>query len=104
MGIVGLQNVAERYGVRSYSPLSLEQLISAPPQVLLVGETSNGAPMQAERIIHHRALRALQLQMRQESFPARLLYCAGPTIIDALDALVAARDDARRTLPPGDGR
>ena len=104
MGIVGLRNVAERYGVRSYSPLPLEQLISAPPQVLLVGETSNGAPMQAERIIHHRALRALQLQMRQEPFPARLLYCAGPTIIEALDALVAARDDARRTLASGGGR
>ena len=104
MAIAGLQNVAERYAVRSYGPLPLEKLISAPPQVLLVGETSNGAPMQAERIVRHRALRALQLQMRQEVFPARLLYCAGPTIIDALDALVAARDDARRTLASGEAR
>ena len=104
MGIVGLANVAGRYGVKSYSPLPLEQLISAPPQVLLVGETSNGAPMLAERIVHHRALRALHAQMRREIFPARLLYCAGPTMIEALDALVAARDDAHRFLTASNTR
>lgn len=98
MTIAGLQNIAERYGITSYQPLPLELLISAPPQVLLVGETSAGAPMGEERIVHHRALRALESQMQQEIFPARLLYCAGPTMIDALDALVAARNDAQRAL------
>ena len=101
MQIVGMQNVAGGYGIRSYSPLPLEQLISSPPQVLLVGETSNGAPMREEQIVHHRALRALQSQMKQEPFPARLLYCAGPTMIQSLGALVAARDDAQRTLGSG---
>jgi iron complex transport system substrate-binding protein len=104
MTIVGLRNVAERYDITSYQPLPLELLISAPPQVLLVGETSAGAPMGEERIVHHRALRALESQMQQEIFPARLLYCAGPTMIDALGALVAARDDAQRALASGKKR
>jgi iron complex transport system substrate-binding protein len=96
MQIVGLQNIAARYGVTSYRPLPLEVLVASPPDVLLVGETSPGAPMQAERVIRHRALRALgEQRMAQEPFPARLLYCGGPTMIDAAAALVAAREHAR---------
>ena len=95
MEIAGLHNVAVDYGIEDYRPLSLEQLISAPPQILLVGETTRGAPTHAERVVHHRALRALQSRMLRESFPARLIYCSGPTMIDALDALVAAREHSR---------
>ncbi len=95
MELAGLQNIAARYGVRHYRPLPLEVLVSAPPDVLLVGETSPGAPLRAEKIVHHRALRALETQMTQSVFPARLLYCAGPTMIDAAAALVRAREHAR---------
>ena len=91
MQIAGLENIAARYGVTSYRPLSLELLLSQPPDVLLVGDTTYGAPTHAERLVHHRALQALQFRMSREPFPARLLYCAGPAMIDALDALVAAR-------------
>lgn len=95
MEIVGLHNVAVDHGIETHAPLSLEQLISSPPQILLVGETTRGAPTHAERVVHHRALRALQSRMLRESFPARLIYCSGPTMIDALDALVAAREHSR---------
>lgn len=98
MQIAGLANVAARYGVRKYRPLPLEQLVADPPQILLTGDTAYGAVTQAERVVHHRALRALQSQMSQESFPARLLYCSGPVMIDALDALVAARNHARQVV------
>lgn len=94
MHLVGLENIAARYGVESYRPLPLEVLVASPPDVLLVGETSPGSPMQAERVIEHRALRALRSRMTRERLPARLIYCAGPTMIPALDALVAARDNA----------
>jgi iron complex transport system substrate-binding protein len=96
MQLVGLQNIAARYGVTKYRPLPLEVLIAAPPDVLLIGETSPGAPMQAERVVRHRALRALgDARMSQEPFPARFIYCAGPAMIDAAAALVAAREHAR---------
>ncbi len=62
--------------------------------MLLVGDTTHGAPTHAERIVHHRALRALQFRMSREPYPARLIYCAGPAMIDALDTLVAAREHA----------
>jgi iron complex transport system substrate-binding protein len=98
MQIAGLENIAARYGVTSYRPLPLELLLSQPPDVLLVGDTTYGAPTQAERIVQHRALRALEFRMSREPFPARLLYCAGPAMIDALDALVAARRHAGSAL------
>jgi iron complex transport system substrate-binding protein len=91
MQIAGLHNVAVDYGVEDYRPLPLELLVSAPPEILLVGATTRGAPTHAERVVNHRALRALESQMRREPFPARLLYCSGPTMIETLDALVAAR-------------
>ena len=95
MEIAGLHNVAADRGIETHEPLSLEQLLSEPPQILLVGDTTRGAPTHAERIVHHRALRALQAHMRRESFPVRLIYCSGPTIIPSLDALVAAREHSR---------
>ncbi|HWK49666.1 MAG TPA: ABC transporter substrate-binding protein [Steroidobacter sp.] len=94
MELTGLRNIAARYGVEQYRPLPLEVLVSSPPDVLLVGETSPGAPMQEEKIVHHRALRALESQMTQAVFPARLLYCAGPTMIPSVATLVQAREEA----------
>jgi iron complex transport system substrate-binding protein len=95
MQLAGLQNIAARYGVKDYRPLPLEVLVSAPPDVLLVGETSPGSPLRAERIVRHRALQALESQMTQEVFPARLLFCAGPTMIYAAESLARARKHAR---------
>ncbi len=85
MRIAGLENVAARYGVTSYRPLSLELLVSQPPDVLLVGDTTYGSPSHAERLVHHRALRALQSRMSRGAIsgsPALLLRpgddrCAG---------------------------
>ena len=93
--MAGLHNIAARYGVQNYRPLPLEVLVSAPPDVLLVGETSPGSPLRSERIVRHRALRALESQMTQEVFPARLLFCAGPTMIDAAESLARAREHAQ---------
>lgn len=94
MEIVGLRNIAARYGVQDYRPLPLEILVADPPDVLLVGETSRGAPLRAEKIVRHRALRALEPRMTHAIFPAKLLYCAGPTMIEAAAALVRAREQA----------
>jgi iron complex transport system substrate-binding protein len=95
MRIVGLDNLAAHYHISKHRPIAMEKLLSSPPDILLVGATTAGAAMHAERIITHRALRALEDRMMRMEYPARLLYCAGPTMVLALEALVSARD---RTL------
>ena len=90
MQIVGLDNLAARYGVQTHSPLPLELLVAKPPDLLLIGELEDAAGTQAERIVQHRALRKLPSIRR--AFPARYMYCSGPTIIEEMAALAAARD------------
>jgi iron complex transport system substrate-binding protein len=90
MQIVGLDNIAARYGIRMHAPMQLELLVAAPPDLLLIGEVPAAAGTQAARLVQHRALRKVP-SLRWE-FPARFMYCSGPTIIEEAAALVRARD------------
>jgi iron complex transport system substrate-binding protein len=90
MQIVGLDNLAARYGIQMHQPMRLELLVAAPPDLLLVGEVPAAGGTQAERIVQHRVLRKVP-SLRWE-FPARFMYCSGPTIIEEAAALATARD------------
>ncbi len=90
MQIVGLDNLAARYDIRTHLPLPLELIVATPPDVLLVGEIPAAAGTQAARIVQHRALR--KLPSARHNFPARFMYCSGPTIVEQAAVLAAARD------------
>ena len=91
MEVAGFENVARRYGLKTWGNVPLERLIADPPEVLLVGETSAGARNWADRVMTHPALASLSGQMRQARMPEKLLYCGGPVLIQTAAALVAAR-------------
>jgi iron complex transport system substrate-binding protein len=65
-------------------------LVAATPDLLLVGEVPAPGGTQADRIVRHRVLRKVP-SLRWE-FPARFMYCSGPTIIEEAAALARARD------------
>jgi iron complex transport system substrate-binding protein len=90
MQIVGLDNLAARYGIETHMPMPLELIVAAPPDLLLVGDIPAAAGTHAARIVQHRALRKVTATRR--GFPARFMYCSGPTIIEESAALAAARD------------
>jgi iron complex transport system substrate-binding protein len=90
MQIVGFDNLAARYGIRTHQPMQLELLVAAPPDLLLVGEVPAAGGTQAARIVQHRVLR--KLPSTRWEFPARFMYCSGPTIVEEVAALAAARD------------
>jgi len=92
MRVVGLDNLPARVGVKKHRGIALESLLRSPPDILLVGDTTEAAATHAERIINHRALRALGSRMVRMAYPAKLQYCAGPTMTHAVKALEAARD------------
>ncbi len=94
----GFINVAERYGLKRWGNVALEQLLDAPPQVLLSGRSATGAATWAEHVVSHPALRSLGDRMVQAAFPERLLYCGGPTLIETAAALTAARRDVLERL------
>lgn len=91
---MGLVNAAARYGLNQTGSLPLERLVADPPQVLLSGEPTSGAPSRAERIMDHPALSRVAGDMRRAVFPERLLFCGGPVLIQTAAALARARDAA----------
>ncbi|HKU14281.1 MAG TPA: ABC transporter substrate-binding protein [Steroidobacteraceae bacterium] len=90
MRAVGFDNLAARYGIELHMPIPLELIVAQPPDLLLVGDIPAAAGMQPARVVQHRALRKLPSMRR--TFPARFMYCSGPTIVEDLAELVAARD------------
>jgi iron complex transport system substrate-binding protein len=90
MRTIGLDNLAARYGIKTHQPMQLELLLAAPPDLLLVGEVPGADGTQAARVVQHRALRKVR-SMRWD-FPARFMYCSGPTIVEEAAALARARD------------
>lgn len=90
MQIVGLDNLAARYDIKTHQPMQLELLLAAPPDLLLVGEVPGADGTQAARVVQHRALR--KVHSKRWDFPARYMYCSGPTIVEEVASLAAARD------------
>ena len=90
----GFDNAVRRYGFTRSADVPLELVVADPPQVLLAGRLALGEPTWADRVISHPALRAVAGRMKRETFPQTLLFCAGPVMIPALQALSAARRDA----------
>lgn len=90
----GFDNVAGRYGLKTWGNVPLEKLLADPPRVLLVGEPAPGARGWADRVMTHPALKSISGRMRQARLPERLLYCGGPVLIQTAEALARARTQA----------
>lgn len=94
MDYAGFDNVARRFGLRTWGNVALERLLADPPQVLLVGEPAPGARSWADRVMTHPALKAVSHRMRQVRLPEKLLYCGGPVLIETAAAMARARAQA----------
>jgi len=83
--------VAIDYGATRTTDISLDAVVADPPDILLSGETLPGAPTWGERVMKHPALRALHGRMRTVSFPAHLMFCGGPNLVESANRLARAR-------------
>ncbi len=81
----GFENVAPSRGLSQADYVALEDVVAAPPRVLLVAGSQMGQ--------RHPVLDALP-DMRREHFDTGLLYCGGPTIIRAVERLAEIREAA----------
>ncbi len=94
MDQAGFENVARRYGLKTWGNVGLERLLADPPQVLLVGEPAPGARSWADRVMTHPALKSISGRMRTVRVLEKLLYCGGPVLIDTAAAMARARVQA----------
>lgn len=88
----GFRNMSAVYGLQKWDVLPLEHLVARPPRVLLsVGAAEQGG----DRLTSHPAVRQLARRIVVAPFPARLMNCGGPTIVDAMTRL----HQLRRAFP-----
>ena len=93
----GFENVSESYGLQQWDVLPLEHLVARPPELLFVNgaEDESAEPeqnsSQGNRALSHPVLKKLSHRITIAHYPERLLHCAGPTLIEAVSILSAAR-------------
>jgi iron complex transport system substrate-binding protein len=91
MRLAGLSNLSAMHGLADWDVLGLERLIAQPPELLLGPTASRLAD---DRMLAHPAVARLGGTLVQADFPARLMHCGGPTIIEASMSLAAGRRQA----------
>ena len=98
MSAAGFDNLAPRYGAKHTLDIPLEVVLAHPPEVMLAGRLGPNEPSWADRILSHPALSALARHTLRETFPEQLMFCGGPVIIPAAQALADARKKAEEGL------
>lgn len=90
---LGIANAATRLGLSGWTPAPVEALLSAPPEILVRagGEARAGRP---DRLTRHPALDRLGDRVLTAEIPERLLFCGGPSLVEAATRLAAIRDRA----------
>jgi iron complex transport system substrate-binding protein len=85
----GLFNAASRLGIGSGGFASLEAIVEAKPDFLLLSEAGDRAEDDGRAFLLHPALERFYPSSRRIVIPERLTVCGGVMLADALDLLVA---------------
>lgn len=85
----GFINASGRYGLQQWDVLPLETLARRPPDIIFMPTTATGDDARA-LAARQRILRHLEGRTRIVSYPDKLLFCGGPTIIEAMRVLRSA--------------
>jgi len=93
----GFTNASAAQGFHQADLLPLERMLANPPAVILT-TAADGPQASEDRLLRHPALASLRATTRAPLAP-NLLYCAGPTIIRAVDRLAEVRHQIRPVLP-----
>jgi len=84
----GLFNVAADLGVGSGGYTSLEAIVNAKPDFIVVSETGDRAEDDGRALLLHPALERFYPPARRIVIPDRLTVCGGVMLAEALDVLV----------------
>ncbi|MDQ3187358.1 MAG: ABC transporter substrate-binding protein [Pseudomonadota bacterium] len=96
----GLRNLAVEQRIDNYGALSLELLLFAQPDLLIMNAVENRGPAMAYEILRHPALMSRYGAARVVSLPSAWWSCAGPRLVDVVQRL----RHAAQQLPPNAAR
>ncbi|ORU94490.1 MAG: hypothetical protein A6F70_08945 [Cycloclasticus sp. symbiont of Bathymodiolus heckerae] len=84
--LAGFKNIAAELGLDHIAPLSMEALIQAEPDVLILGRYRENTDSMAHQVLKHRALQKLITTKTAQTIdmPDRYWDCAGPAITSAI--------------------
>jgi iron complex transport system substrate-binding protein len=99
LATVGLANSAGEVGLNGGGFVSLETIIAAQPDLILVAEAAPSAEDQGKALLLHPALDRNYPPERRIVVPEQLTICGGPMLPAALDRLSEAM--TRITRSPG---
>lgn len=80
----GLTNTAIDLGVQRYTNLSVEQVLKANPDVIILDEQMSNQNSLAQNYVNHPVLRHVYAQKRRLQVPTPYWLCAGPSVADAV--------------------
>ena len=84
----GYRNASAAYGLQQWEQLPLETLIRNPPDVIFMPMAGQGDAAR-ELAARSKLLRHVSGKSRIVSFPDKLLFCGGPTIIEVMQVMKA---------------
>ena len=90
----GLDNLGANAGVRGHGRVPLETLIELQPEILIVDDRKPQAPALAYEVLRHPALKSMIDRSEQVIVPTRLWICGIPAVVDAVEILAEAREQA----------
>jgi iron complex transport system substrate-binding protein len=93
LSIAGFTNGGAPLAGRSGGFVSLERMVMAPPDYIVVASTTRRAEDQGSALLAHPALAALFPPQKRIVLPEKLTVCGGPSLPAALDWLAG---EARR--------
>ena len=94
--VAGLSNAAGEIGFRGGGLASLETIVSARPDFILVDDDSPFAEDQGRAFLLHPVLERLYPPAKRLMVPERLTVCGGPMLAEALERLTAEIERVNR--------
>ncbi|MFO1260086.1 MAG: ABC transporter substrate-binding protein [Sphingomonadaceae bacterium] len=92
----GFRSASAEMKLAQWDMVSVEQLLLDPPDIVMTGSAGMESDGAARGDARNPVLAKAGARIMIAEFPSRLLHCAGPTIIDTADHLVAIRSRWQR--------
>lgn len=89
--LVGFRNVAADLGIEHYGNLSVEQLLAAKPEYIIIDEAIDNQDSLAQQYVNHPVLKKLYSGKKMPSVDTKYWLCPGPSISKAISSLAKQR-------------